>query len=83
VYACAQAVDVPIVGLGGIRTGRDALEIVAAGASVVALGTVLLADPGAPSRIRDEIEVEAERLGFPRASEARGVATKMAELQPF
>jgi len=50
VYACAAAVDVPIVGMGGVSCGLDALELVAAGASVVALGTVLFSDPGAPAR---------------------------------
>ena len=38
VHACASAVDVPIVGMGGVATGRDALELVAVGASAVALG---------------------------------------------
>ncbi len=58
VFACAQAVDVPIVGMGGVTSGRDALELVAAGAGSVALGTVLFSDPGAPGRIRDELEAE-------------------------
>jgi dihydroorotate dehydrogenase (NAD+) catalytic subunit len=83
VFACANAVDVPIVGLGGVQSGLDALELVAAGASVVALGTVLFADPAAPTRIRVELEAEARARGFPRASDARGVAGKIAELQRF
>ena len=83
VFACANAVDVPIVGLGGVQGGLDALELVAAGASVVALGTVLFADPAAPARIRVELDTEAEARGFPRASDARGVAGKIAELQRF
>lgn len=83
VFACAEAVDVPIVGLGGVRSGLDALELVAAGASVVALGTVLFTDPAAPARIRAELETEAGRRGFPRVSDARGVAKKMGELQQF
>ena len=58
VYACAEAVDVPIVGMGGVASGRHALELVAAGATAVALGTVLFSDPGAPSRIRAELEAE-------------------------
>ena len=83
VFACAEAVDVPIVGLGGVQTGGDALELVAAGASVVALGTVLFTDPSAPTRIRAELVAEAGRHGFPQASDARGVARKTAELQRF
>jgi dihydroorotate dehydrogenase (NAD+) catalytic subunit len=83
VFACANAVDVPIVGLGGVQSGLDALELVAAGASVVALGTVLFADPSAPTRIRAELETEAGLRGFPRASDARGVSKKPSELQRF
>ena len=67
VYACAQAVDVPIVGMGGVTTGRDAFELLAAGASVVALGTVLFRDPGAPARVRAELEAEAGRYGIKTA----------------
>ena len=78
VFACAEAVDVPIVGLGGVQTGLDALELVAAGASVVALGTVLFADPAAPTRVRAELEAEALLRGFPQPSDARGVARKIA-----
>ena len=83
VFACAEAVDVPIVGLGGVQTGGDALELVAAGASVVALGTVLFAEPSAPTRIRAELVVEAGRHGFPQPSSARGIARKTEELQRF
>ena len=64
VHACAAAVDVPIVGMGGVWSGLDALELVAAGASAVALGTVLFADPLAPDRIRAELEAEACARGF-------------------
>jgi dihydroorotate dehydrogenase (NAD+) catalytic subunit len=67
VHACAAAVDVPIVGMGGVWSGLDALELVAAGASAVALGTVLFADPFAPARVRAELgaEVAARRHAIP------------------
>lgn len=55
IWACAAAVDVPIVGMGGITSGADALDFVAVGASSVALGTVLFADPWAPSKLRAEL----------------------------
>ena len=71
VYLCAQVVDVPIVGMGGVRTGLEALELVAVGASAVALGTVLFADPSAPSRVRAELEAEATLRGFPQPGDAR------------
>jgi dihydroorotate dehydrogenase (NAD+) catalytic subunit len=64
VHACATAVDVPIVGMGGVSSGLDALELVAAGASAVALGTVLFADPLAPERVRGELEAEATARGL-------------------
>jgi dihydroorotate dehydrogenase (NAD+) catalytic subunit len=74
VHACASAVDVPIVGMGGVGSGLDALELVAAGASVVALGTILFADPGAPGRIRGELAAEATARGLRNALAARGIA---------
>lgn len=81
VHACANAVDVPIVGMGGISSGRDALELVAVGASAVALGTVLFADPLAPARIRAELEAEAAGRGFASAREARRVANAEKSLE--
>ena len=74
VFACRRATALPIVGMGGIATGRDALELVAAGATAVAIGTVLFADPEAPARIRAELEAELEGLGFDSIDDARGVA---------
>ncbi len=74
VHACASAVDVPIVGMGGVGSGMDALELVAAGAGVVGLGTVLFADPGAPDRIRKELAAEAAARGLPNGLAARGMA---------
>ncbi len=74
VYACRRATDLPIVGMGGVWNGRDALEFIAAGASAVALGTVLFTDPGAPVRVRQELRSAAESLGLGDPSEAVGIA---------
>jgi dihydroorotate dehydrogenase (NAD+) catalytic subunit len=74
VFACAQAVDAPIVGMGGVASGADALALVAAGADAVALGTVLFSDPGAPGRIRAELEAEVGSHGLESALELRRVA---------
>jgi dihydroorotate dehydrogenase (NAD+) catalytic subunit len=63
VHACAEAVDVPIVGMGGVFSGSDAVELAAVGASAVALGTVLFADPLAPGRIRAEMAPAVAALG--------------------
>jgi dihydroorotate dehydrogenase (NAD+) catalytic subunit len=74
VYACRRATSLPIVGMGGVWTGRDALELIAAGASDVALGTVLFSDPDAPARIRAELRSEADALGLDDPWEGVGVA---------
>jgi dihydroorotate dehydrogenase (NAD+) catalytic subunit len=60
--------------MGGVRTGLDALELIAAGASAVALGTVLFTDPAAPLRIRSELAAEAAARGFADPLDAVGVA---------
>ncbi len=82
IYACRRAVELPIVGMGGIRTGRDVLEFVAAGANDVALGTVLFADPDASPRIRSELAAEVAALGYSEVDEARGIAHSLHNLQP-
>jgi dihydroorotate dehydrogenase (NAD+) catalytic subunit len=74
VYACYGATGLPIVGMGGVRTGRDALELLAAGASRIALGTVLFGDPEAPSRVRQELALELARHGFGAPEDAVGAA---------
>ncbi len=56
VYSCANAVDVPIVGMGGVSTARHALDLVRAGASAVGIGTALFSDPGCAHRIRSDLE---------------------------
>ena len=63
VHACYAATHLPIVGMGGVMTGTDALELIACGARHVALGTVLFADPDAPVRVRDELGRALEELG--------------------
>jgi dihydroorotate dehydrogenase (NAD+) catalytic subunit len=70
VYACRRATDLPIVGMGGVSSGRDALEMIAAGATHVALGTVLFADPGAPARVRSELSLALSNAGFDNSEDA-------------
>jgi dihydroorotate dehydrogenase (NAD+) catalytic subunit len=74
VFAAHQATRLPIVGMGGVASGRDALELLAAGASDVALGTILFSDPAAPSRIRAELEAELAAHGFAESDNAVGAA---------
>jgi dihydroorotate dehydrogenase (NAD+) catalytic subunit len=74
VLAARRATGLPIVGMGGVSSGRDALELLACGATHVALGTVLFADPDAPQRVRRELEEAALAAGFEHAEQARGAA---------
>ena len=76
VFICYEATGgkVPIVGMGGVETGKHALDLIAAGASAVALGSILFRDPKAPERVRKELDEELDARGFKRLEEARGVA---------
>ena len=65
--------------MGGVSSGLDALELVAVGASAVALGTVLFADPLAPGRVREELEAEAKARGLADPLDARETAVVDSE----
>jgi dihydroorotate dehydrogenase (NAD+) catalytic subunit len=56
VAAARRATSLPVVGMGGVSSGRDAAAMLACGATHVALGTVLFADPDAPARVRRELD---------------------------
>ncbi len=74
VSTCYAATGMPIVGMGGVRTGQDALELIAAGARHVGLGTVLFSDPDAPARIRAELDAAAAERGLKSYDDAYAVA---------
>jgi dihydroorotate dehydrogenase (NAD+) catalytic subunit len=74
VHACYAVTGLPIVGMGGISSGRDALEFVAAGASSVALGTILFSDPAAPGRVRTELAGELKQLAVDGLDNVIGLA---------
>jgi dihydroorotate dehydrogenase (NAD+) catalytic subunit len=80
VYACRRVTDLPIVGMGGVQTGRDVLEFVACGATHVALGTSLFADPCAPQRVRAELQLALEDAGFERVEDAFAAAHEAVAL---
>jgi dihydroorotate dehydrogenase (NAD+) catalytic subunit len=65
VYEASRAVKIPVIGLGGIRSGEDAAEFMIAGASAVQVGTANFWDPTAPLKVIRELDrfVRAERLG--------------------
>ena len=69
---------VPIIGVGGIRTGADALEFIAAGASAVQVGTAIFNDPSAPVRVVRELREELAKRGIGKVSEAIGLAHRPA-----
>jgi dihydroorotate dehydrogenase (NAD+) catalytic subunit len=68
VYEAAQAVKIPVVGLGGIRSGEDAAEFLIAGASAVEVGTASFWDPASPLRIAGELDqvLQEEKIGSVR-----------------
>jgi len=70
--------EVPIVGMGGVRSGLDALELVLAGASAVAVGTAVFNDPGAPPRVLRELAAALAERGFDRLTDAVGYAHREA-----
>ena len=72
VYEAAQAVKIPIVGLGGIASGTDAVEFLIAGASAVEVGTASFWDPQAPVRIARELDDFLEREKVARAADLTG-----------
>jgi len=66
--------DTPIVGVGGVATTADAIELMAVGASAVQIGTALFADPRVLARVRDGLVTEAARRGLGSVAEFTGLA---------
>jgi dihydroorotate dehydrogenase (NAD+) catalytic subunit len=56
--------DIPILGMGGIRSGEDALQFILAGANAVSVGTMVFNDPSAPLRIQSELALALHERGF-------------------
>lgn len=72
VYETARAVDIPIIGMGGIFSGEDAVEFLLAGASAIAAGTAIFADPLAPVKVLNGISAYLERHGCKSVTEIIG-----------
>lgn len=64
VWEVANAVQLPILGMGGVSRGEDAAQLMLAGASAVAVGTACFADPHAPVKVRDELALLADAQGL-------------------
>jgi dihydroorotate dehydrogenase (NAD+) catalytic subunit len=71
--------EVPILGMGGIRTGVDALEFLLAGASAVSVGTAVFGDPNAPVRIIDELRAALADRGITSVADVVGRAHQQPE----
>lgn len=69
---------IPIIGVGGIKTGLDALELVLAGASAVQVGTTIFHDPSAPIRVLAELTDALAARGFARFTDSVGHAHRLA-----
>ena len=74
--------EVPILGVGGVRTGLDALEMVLAGASAVSVGTVVFHDPSAPTRVAAELRSALAARGIDRLTELIGYAHRPPDGPP-
>jgi dihydroorotate dehydrogenase (NAD+) catalytic subunit len=75
VYEIYQAVEIPVVGMGGVSSGRDAVEMIMAGATAVGVGSAVYQDgPEVFGRIRRETETLMAELGYESVAEMRGAA---------
>ena len=72
VWEVANAVSLPILGMGGVSKGEDAAQLMLAGASAVAVGTALFADPYAPIKVRDGLAQIAAAQGLNGVAELTG-----------
>ena len=69
VWEVASAVNLPILGMGGVAKGEDAAQLMLAGASAVAVGTACFADPYAPIKVRDGLAQIASAQGLDKVSD--------------
>lgn len=76
VHQAAQAVGIPVIGIGGIASGEDAAEFMIAGASLVEVGTATFWDPASPVKIARELDKLLPDLGVQRAAELVGTLRK-------
>ncbi|MCB6416306.1 dihydroorotate dehydrogenase [Faecalimonas umbilicata] len=73
VYQAANAVKVPIIGMGGIASSEDAIEMLLAGASAVSVGTANFHDPAVTAKIVDGIEAYMKKYGFETVADMVGI----------
>ena len=81
-WACARAVDIPVIGCGGIATVDDALEFLAVGCTAVQVGTSAFAEPDLPARIAGELPGRLAEAGFGSVAELVGSIRDQAAAPP-
>ena len=74
VYKTAKAVKIPIVGMGGVASAEDVLEMILAGATAVEVGAANLVDPYACKKIVEELPAAMQKYGVQSLNELRGKA---------
>jgi len=74
-WRAAAVVSIPVIGIGGIRSGSDALQYILAGASLVQVGTALFVDPSAPVQVQAGIAEYMERHDVARVADLVGALT--------
>ncbi|MCH5207471.1 MAG: dihydroorotate dehydrogenase [Oscillospiraceae bacterium] len=77
VWQCYKAVKIPIIGMGGISTAEDAIEMMLAGASAVQMGTAIFTDPYSPLKVIDGIEEYMEE------NEIKSLSEIVGQVQPW
>ena len=74
VYKVYEAVKIPVIGMGGISSARDVIEMMLAGARAVQIGAANLREPAVCKRIIDELPIEMEKYGIEKLSDITGGA---------
>jgi dihydroorotate dehydrogenase (NAD+) catalytic subunit len=82
VFEVAQAVDIPVIGIGGVTTIDDVLDLMAAGASAVGVGVAALADPMLPVRLGDDVADACRARGLASVADLVGSALPSRPTSP-
>ena len=81
-FEVAQGVDIPVIGIGGVATIDDVLDLLAVGASAVGVGIAALADPMLPVRLADELADACRARGLASVAALVGTAAAHAARSP-
>jgi len=81
VWEVAQAVDLPIIGMGGITSAADALQFIMAGATAIAVGTANFVEPDVTGRIINDLEAFCQQAGVTRLADLIGAAHSSSDVE--